>query len=217
MNMYRRKIELFISLREAFPSIENSNHFLRNLWQLMKAWCLYPSNVCSYWQKGSFQNLQKTNPCNFFKWFLFNEKTQWTIRMERHSWATLDLMNVLSTSLHPLATLETINLVRTITLKRRFLICLHLSLFFKASNRLLSIIPFFSHHYHGLIFTLLVTWETLVLNWFCGIVGKGKLLIPFYVFHKRARKRWVALYSCIKFLMNYLFEVILPTFCSSFQ
>ena len=68
-----------------------------------------------------------------------------------------------------------------------------------------------------LIFTRLVTWETLVLNWFCGIVGKGKLLIPFYVFNRRARKRWVALYSCIKFLMNYLFEVILPTFCSFFQ
>ena len=48
---------------------------------------------------------------------------------------------------------------------------------------------FFSHHYHGLIFTRLVTWETLVLNWFCGIVGKGKLLIPFYVFNRRARKR----------------------------
>ena len=60
-------------------------------------------------------------------------------------------------------------------------------------------------------------WETLILNWFCGIVGKGKLLIPFYVFNSRARKRWVALYSCIKFLMNNLFEVILPTFCSSFQ
>ena len=30
-----------------------------------------------------------------------------------------------------------------------------------------------------LIFTRLVTWETLVLNWFCGIAGKGKLLIPF--------------------------------------
>lgn len=68
-----------------------------------------------------------------------------------------------------------------------------------------------------LIFTHLVTWETLVLNWFCGIVGKGKLLIPFYVFNRRARKRWVAFYSCIKFLVNYLFEVILPTFCSSLQ
>ena len=143
MNMYRRKIELFISLREAFPSIENSNHFLRNLWQLMKAWCLYPSNVCSYWQKGSFQNLQKTNPCNFFKWFLFNEKTQWTIRMERHSWATLGLMNALSTSLHPLATLETINLVRTITLKRRFFICPALEFIFQGLESFVEYYSFF--------------------------------------------------------------------------
>ena len=85
-------------------------------------------------------------------------------------------MNVLSTSLHPLATLETINLVRTITLKRRFLICPALEFIFQGLE---SFVEYYSFFFSPLllIFTRLVTWETL--NWFCGIVGKGKLLIPF--------------------------------------
>ena len=32
-----------------------------------------------------------------------------------------------------------------------------------------------------LVFKRLVTWKTLVLNKFCGKVGKGKLLIPFLI------------------------------------
>ena len=77
-----------------------------------------------------------------------------------------------------MATLETINLVRTITLKRRFLIGPALEFIFQGLE---SFVEYYSFFFSPLllIFTRLVTWETLVLNWFCGIVGKGKLLIPF--------------------------------------
>ena len=143
MNMYRRKIELFISLREAFPSIENSNHFLRNLWQLMKAWCLYPSNVCSYWQKGSFQNLQKTNPCNFLKWFLFDEKLN---ENNKNGKTQLSDFRFDECALHESSSfgyLGNNQSFRTITLKRRFLICPALEFIFQGLESFVEYYSFF--------------------------------------------------------------------------
>ena len=52
-------------------------------------------------------------------------------------------MNALSSSLHPLATLETINLVRTITLKRRFLICPALEFIFQGLESFVEYYSFF--------------------------------------------------------------------------
>ena len=52
-------------------------------------------------------------------------------------------MNALSSSLHPLATLETINLVRTITLKRRSLICPALEFIFQGLESFVEYYSFF--------------------------------------------------------------------------